>query len=436
MKEPNRTGRREFIKKGSAAIAGSTVMASLPSQLSAYTKGTDQIRVGLVGCGGRGAGAAVQAIKASKAVKLVAMGDTFRDMLDKSYKAILDNVEANQVDVPESNKFTGFDAYQKVIEASDAVILATPPPFRPMHFEAAVQADKHVFMEKPLAVDVPGYHKVMEISKLADQKKLTVVVGLQYRYKIAYEKLLAQLREGTAGDINSISVYYNVGAPIIHARKPAQTEMEYQLRNWRYFTWLWGGQLAGQTIHQIDVINWLMQDYPVIARGIGGRQVFSGPNQGNTYDHHYVEYEYPNGTKLHVQSRNIDKCWSRMGFDIQGSGGSADERSRIFDKSKKVVWRHDDRDDPNPYQVEHDVFFDSIQNGHARNDTEWGAKSTLTTIMGRMAMHSGQVMNLDEVMKSKLSLLPEQFSWDAKMPDVPDENGNYLVPMPGTANVM
>lgn len=431
-----KSGRREFLKKGTAAIAGSTVLSSLPERLSAYVKGSEEVRVGLIGCGSRGAGAAVQALKASKSVKLVAMGDTFRDRLDKSYHAILENVDKDQVKVPESNKFVGFDAYQQVIALSDAVLLVTPPPFRPMHFEAAVQADKHVFMEKPLAVDVPGYHKIMEVSALADQKNLTVVVGLQYRYKIGYENLIAQIRNGTIGDIASLSVYYNVGEPVIHPRQANQTEMEYQMRNWRYFSWLWGGQLAGQTIHQIDVMNWLMQDYPVQARGIGGRQMFQGPDQGNTYDHHYVEFEYPNGVKMHVQSRNINNCWNRMGFEVYGSKGMADERSRIYDKSREVIWRHDDRDDPNPYQVEHDVFFDSIMNGKPRNDTDWGAKSSLTTIMGRMAMHSGQVMELNEVLSSRRSIIPDKFTWDADMPDVPDETGNYPVPMPGISNVL
>lgn len=412
------------------------MLATFPTHLGAYVQGSDQIKIGLIGCGGRGAGAAVQAIKASKAVKLVAMGDTFRDRLDKSYGAILKNVEAAQVDVPETNKFVGFDAYEKVIALSDVVLLATPPPFRPIHFEAAIKADKHVFMEKPLAVDVPGYHKIMEVSELADQKKLTVVVGLQNRYKKAYKELFSQIRGGTIGDVASISVYYSVGAPTIHPRKPGQTEMDYQMRNWRYFTWLWGGQLAGQTIHPIDAMNWLMEDYPVQAKGIGGRQVFSGPNQGNTFDHHYVEFEYPNGVKMHVQSQNINNCWVRNGFQVQGCSGSANEKSRIYDTSKKVIWRHDHRNDPNPFQVEHDVFFHSILNGVHRNDTEWGAKSTLTTIMGRMAMHSGQIMTLEEVLKSKRSLLPEQFAWDAKMPDMPDERGNYAVPMPGITNVM
>jgi len=436
MNKASKTGRREFLKAGSAAIAGSAVLATFPTHLGAYVRGSDQIKIGLIGCGNRGAGAAVQAIKASKAVKLVAMGDAFRDRLDKSYSAILENVEADQVDVPESNKFVGFDAYKKVIALSDAVLLVTPPPFRPIHFEAAIQADKHVFMEKPLAVDIPGYHKIMEVSKLADQKKLSVVVGLQNRYKMAYENLFTQIRGGTIGDVASISVYYSVGAPTIHARKSGQTEMDYQMRNWRYFTWLWGGQLAGQTIHPIDAMNWMMQDFPVQARGIGGRQVFDGPNQGNTYDHHYVEFEYANGIKMHVESQNIDNCWSRVGFDIKCSSGYANEKVRIYDTSKKVIWRHDDRNDPNPYQVEHDVFFDSILNSTPRNDTEWGAKSTLTTIMGRMAMHSGQIMNMDEVLKSKRSLLPKQFAWDATMPDMPDESGNYAIPMPGISKVI
>jgi predicted dehydrogenase len=435
MKEP-KSGRRAFIKKGSAAIAGSTVLPSLPVDLSAYVSGSDQIRVGLIGCGNRGAGAAVQALQASKSVKLVAMGDTFRDRLDKSYLAILDNVDGAQVDVPEENKFVGFEAYKKVIELSDAVLLVTPPPFRPMHFEAAVQADKHVFMEKPLAVDVPGYHKIMEVSKLADQKKLTVVVGLQNRYKYAYQQLIDQIRSGIVGDISSIAVYYCVGAPVIHARKPGQTEMEYQMRNWRYFTWLWGGQLAGQSIHPIDAMNWLMDDFPVMAKGLGGRQVFSGPNQGNTYDHHFVEFEYPNGVKMNVQSLNINNCWRRIGWDIKCTSGSADEKSKIYDNQSNVVWRHDDREDPNPYQVEHDVFFDCIANKKHRNDTEWGANSTLTTIMGRMAMHSGQILSLEEVLQSKRSILPDQLSWDAKMPDMPDETGNYPVPMPGVTNVL
>ena len=431
MKKKIYPGRRDFVKRSSIALMGSTVMHPYPSIKSKNEK----LRVGIVGCGDRGAGAIVNALAVSDAFELVAMGDTFRDRLDKCYNSVLPYDKNGQIKVDQKNKFVGFDAYEKVIEQSDVVFLVTPAPFRPAHFEAAIQAGKHVFMEKPVAVDVPGYKSIMETSKLADEKKLNVVVGLQMRYKKSFQELINRIRQDEIGRVVSIDVYFNVGAPVIHPRQPGQTEMEYQLRNWRYFTWLWGGQLAGQTIHQIDVMNWLMQDYPVTAKGLGGRQVFNGPNQGNTWDHHYTEFEYTDGTKMHVQSFTINRCWGRMGFYVQGTKGSADENSRIYDLDKKVIWNWR-ADEPNEYEVEHEVFFNSIVNGTHINTTEYGAKSTLTTIMGRMAMQSGRIMNLEEVLQSDRSLLPEKLSWDAKMPDMPDESGNYPTPKPGITNVL
>ncbi|MGD9329253.1 MAG: Gfo/Idh/MocA family oxidoreductase [Cyclobacteriaceae bacterium] len=423
--------RREFVKKSSLAAIGSSVLGN-PS----WSKNkNERLRVGIVGCGERGAGAIVNALAVSDAFDLVAMGDTFKDRLDKCYADIQPFDKKGQIKVEEKNKFVGFDAYEKVIEESDVVFLVTPAPFRPMHFEAAVNAGKHIFMEKPLAVDVPGYHKIMEINKLADEKKLNVVVGLQMRYKKSFQELISKIWDDEIGRVVSIDVYFNVGAPRIHPRQPGQTEMEYQMRNWRYFTWLWGGQLAGQTIHQMDVMNWMMKDYPVSAKGLGGRQTFSGPNQGNTWDHHFTEFEYPNGTKMHVQSFTMNKCWGRMGFFVQGTRGSADERNRIYDLDKNVLWNWRE-DEPNEYEVEHDVLFKSILNGKHVNDTEYGAKSTLTTIMGRMAMHSGRIMTIEDVLQSEKSLLPEKFTWDAEMPDLPDANGNYTVPMPGMTKVL
>ncbi|MEX1240523.1 MAG: Gfo/Idh/MocA family oxidoreductase [Cyclobacteriaceae bacterium] len=426
--------RRAFLKTGAATLAGGALFESLP--LDAYAQSGKIIKIGLVGCGGRGTGAAFEALQASKSVRLVAMGDAFADMLNGSYAKIAAQFK-DQVDVPEKRRFVGLDAYAKVIAECDAVLLATPPPFRPAHFEEAIRSNKHVFMEKPVAVDVPGYHRIIEAGKQAEAKKLNVVVGLQSRYDTSYNAMMDKIRGGLLGDVVSVDVYYNVGAPKIHPRKAGQTELEYQLRNWRYFNWLWGGQLAGQAIHQIDVINWLMQDYPSLATGIGGRQTFSGPNQGNTYDHQYVEYIYPNGVKMHVQCRNIDNAGVRQGFYIRGTKGYADERSRIFNLDNQIVWRFRDADEPlGSTQLEQNVFFNAIANGPYINNTEYGAKSTLTTIIGRMATHSGQDIKLEEALSSDLSIVPKQLTWDAKMPNEPDADGNYEVSMPGKSRVI
>ncbi|HEY9487147.1 MAG TPA: Gfo/Idh/MocA family oxidoreductase, partial [Chryseosolibacter sp.] len=388
--------RRSFLRTGAATLVGGAFFESLP--LNAFAQSGKTIRVGLVGCGGRGTGAAFEALRASTSVKLVAMADVFEDMLNSSHAKVAAQFK-DQVDVPEKRKFVGLEAYANVIAECDAIILATPPPFRPSHFEKAIEAGKHVFMEKPLAVDVPGYKKVMETGKLAEAKKLNVVVGLQNRYDTSYIAMIERIHEGMIGDIVSVDVYYNVGAPTINIRKAGQTELEYQLRNWRYFNWLWGGQLAGQAIHQIDVINWLMEDYPDVASGIGGRQSFSGPDQGETFDHQYVEYVYPNGVKMHVQCRNMDNCSVRMGFYIRGTKGYADERCRIFGLDNRIIWRFRDTDEPvGSTQLEQSMFFNAVANGQYLNNTDYGAKSTLTTIMGRMATHSGQTVKLEEAL--------------------------------------
>lgn len=422
------------MKAGAATLVGGALLGGVP--LSAYAQNGKTLKIGLVGCGGRGTGAAFEALTASKSVKLVAMGDAFQDMLNASYAKIAGAFK-EQVDVPEKRRFVGLDAYSRVIAECDVVLLATPPPFRPAHFEEAIRANKHVFMEKPLAVDVPGYRKIIETGKLAGEKKLNVVVGLQNRYDPSLMAMMDKIREGLIGDVASVDVYYNVGAPTIHPRVAGQTELEYQLRNWRYFTWLWGGQLAGQAIHQIDVINWLMGDYPDFASGIGGRQLFSGPNQGNTFDHQYVEYIYPNGVKMHVQCRNMDNCGVRQGFYIRGTKGYADERARIFNLGNQVLWRYREQENEvASTQIEHNVFFNAILKGGHVNNTEYAAKSTLTTIMGRMATHSAQPIKLEEALASDLSIVPEKLAWDSKMPDEPDASGNYEIPVPGKTRVI
>ena len=430
MSKITNEGRRDFIKKSSAVALGGALIGSMPGQLHAYINEPQQIKIGLVGCGGRGRGALFEALKASPAVRVVAIADAFEDKVKRTLGLLEQNFK-ERCDVTKDTVFIGLDAYKKVIEMCDAVILATPPPFRPLHFETAIKADKHVFMEKPLAVDVPGFNKIIEVGKLADQKKLNVVVGLQFRYAKANQEMVKRIKEGQIGEITSISTYYNVGEPRIINREPGLTEMEYQVRNWRYFTWLWGGQLAGQAIHQIDVMNWIMDDFPVKALGSGGRQVFNADNQGNTYDHFFIEYEYKNGIKMYSQARNMNNCTNKSGWAVRGTKAVADERQRFIDFNNTTLWRYRSREDLAATQVEQNIFIESILKGTHINNTEYAAKSTLTTIMGRMAAETGKEIIMDELLKSKESIVPTDISWGSKTLNMPDKNGHYKIIKPG-----
>ncbi len=427
----NLNSRRNFVKTSAKTVAAGMVFSHMPIFSSANVLGQEKLKLGLVGCGGRGTGAAFQALTASKSVQLVAMGDVFQHEIDKSFQlASKDFID--QVDVPKERRFLGFDAFKEVIAVCDAVILATPPGFRPEHFEAAISAGKHVFMEKPLAVDASGYRKVIETGILAEQKKLNVVVGLQLRYEIGMNKMVERIHAGEIGEILSADVYYNVGKATVYPRKEGQTEVEYQLSNWHYFNWIWGGQLAGQTIHQIDVVNWIKQDYPVRASGMGGRAMLKGSDHGEIFDHHYVELEYADGTKMHVQCRQMDNCHVKQGFNIQGVKATADERLQFLDRQGKALWRHRSKDDPSSSQIEQDVFIGAVLSDRPYvNNTKYGAESTMAAIMGRMAIESGQIITLEEAKASELSIVPSEFSWDMKMPNAPLADGNYTVPKPG-----
>ena len=427
------SNRRDFLKSSSLALGGILVTPK-PSNMFISNSNNDVLKIALIGCGKRGAGAAAQALTTSKNVKLVAMADVFRDQLDETYFHLTKIPKLkDQIDVPESAKFVGFDAYKKAIELADVVLLATPAPFRPDHFEAAIQASKHVFMEKPLASDAPGIRKILATGELASKKKLSVVVGLQNRYDPTHQEFVNLIKEGAIGDVISSSCYYMIGNINLVPRKPGWTEMEYQVRNWRYFNWLWAGSPAGLQIHNDDVVNWVKGGYPVKAQGIGGRQAFKGPDNGDVYDHFYIEYEYADGSKLHSEIRHIDGTDKKNGFFFLGTKGSGDLATGLKDYKGKVIWKKNEKIIHNPYQIEHDKFFESILTGKLINDTEWGAKSTMTSIMGRMAAHSGQIIEWDAAMKSDISIVPQKLSWDAQPPVMPDQNGNYPVPVAGVA---
>lgn len=427
--------RRQFLK-GSAALAGIGLLSSLPVGSGVYAGGDDVIKIALVGCGSRGAGAAVNALQADRQVRLVAMADAFWDKIDETYANLMKIPGIRDaVLVPEEHKFTGFEGYKQAIGLADVVLLVTPPAFRPLHFEAVVQAGKHVFMEKPLASDAPGIRQILKTGKLAEAKRLKVLVGLQNRYDPAFIEFVDQIKSGTIGDIVSATDYYLIG-PVRHVeRGSGQTEMEYQMRNWRYFNWLWAGSPAALQIHNTDVVNWVKGSYPVRAQGMGGRNTPGAPGYGDIFDHFFIEYEYADGMKLNSQIRSISGTWNKGGANFVGTKGKGDATAKILsDHQGNQQWRSQVRG--NSYQLEHERLFSAIRNGTPLNDTDWGAKSTMTTILGRMAAHSGKLIEWDDALQSTLSILPERMEWDAVLPSMPDAEGNYPIPVPGKSEAL
>ena len=283
-----------------------------------------------------------------------------------------------------------------------------------------------------MATDPVGVRKVLEMARVAKAKKLNVVVGLQRHYQKRYLDLIAKVREGAIGKITGGQVYWNSDGVWVRKRETSQTELEYQMRNWYYFNWLCGDHILEQHIHNIDVGNWFVGDYPVSAQGMGGRQVRNGKDHGEIYDHHFVEFTYANGAVISSQCRHIPNCMRRVDESFQGTKGSIEiGQGKIKDLEGNTVFQYNGRKDPNPYQVEHDQFFASIRNGGVIADAENGAKATLTAILGRMATYSGSVITFDQAMNSDLQLMPESMDWSSTPPVMPDANGNYDIPMPG-----
>ena len=432
----NNVTRRNFVK-GSATVAGGLMVGGLPFQSAAQSAAGGTIKIALVGCGGRGTGAAVQALSVSQDVQLVAMADAFKDRLDTSFTNINEKIEdKKRIKVKDKNKFVGFDGYKEAIDLADVVILTTPPGFRPIHLEYAISQNKHVFTEKPLATDAAGVRKVLSLVEVANQKGLNIVVGLQRHYQKSYIELMKRVHNGEIGDITSAQAYWNSSGVWVRPREAGQTEMEYQMRNWYYFNWLCGDHINEQHIHNIDVINWAKKSYPVKAQGMGGRQVRTGKDNGEIFDHHYVEFEYADGTIFNSQCRHIPNTWNKVGELVVGTKGKADGNGTIYDMNGKIVWKHRNQDDINPYQQEHNKLFAAIENGEQINDLENGAKSTMTALMGRMATYSGQVITWDQALNSTNVLVPDTFGWDVDPPVMPDENGNYPIPTPGVTNVL
>jgi predicted dehydrogenase len=405
--------RRDFLKSSAVAVAAGAATASLPLAAAAHVAGSDVLRIGLIGCGGRGTGAAGQALNADKNVKLVAMADAFDDHLEKSLATLQkDSAIMQKVDVPEDRRFVGFNAYKDLLASGvDVVLLCTPPHFRSAHLKAAIDAGKHVFAEKPVAVDAPGVRSVLATCAEAERKNLSVVSGLCLRFDSGFQEIIKRIHDGALGEIVGLQTNDLRGPIWMFPRQKGWSDMEWQMRDWYYFTWLCGDFNVEQHVHNLDVMAWIMKgEYPVRASGIGGRQVRTGPEYGNIFDHHCVTYEYANGVKCFSACRQQVGCAHDISNHVMGSRGTAAVSEKRLAISGGTSWQYRGQKN-NIFQTEHDELFASIRSGKPINNGEYMAKSTLMAILGRMATYTGQVITWDQALNSTEDLTPPKYEW-------------------------
>ena len=429
--------RRGFIKNVSLGLAAAA--ASIPRVHAA--EGPElEIKIGLIGCGGRGTGAVLDAMGAAtkviypqtgyhtedvaedakierKNIQVIALADLFEDRLQRCHQQL----QRLGVNVSENRCFLGFDAYKQVLAIPEInyVILATPPHFRPVQLMAAIQAGKHVFAEKPFAVDVPGVRTVLEAGKLAQQKSLGIAGGTQRRHMKSYQETIRRIHDGAIGELVYAKCYWNGGQIWVIDRQEDWSDMEWQLRNWNYFTWLSGDHIVEQHVHNLDIMNWVLGAHPIRAvSGLGGRQVRTGDRHGHIYDHFAVEFEYPGGISVFSQCRQINGCHNLVEEAVVGTAGRSNCRNAIEPKSGER-WRFRERE-PSPYQQTHRDLIDSILSGKPRNEAQANAEAAMTGILGREAVYSGQAIDWEKAMQSELRLGPNQYVLGPyPMPPVP-----------------
>lgn len=428
--------RRQFVKHSTVLAA---TVSAFPGGVHSQNEDSEKLKVALIGCGGRGTGAAAQALAADDQAVLWSMADIDREQLDRSRETLRKNApDPKQVDVAPEREFVGLEAYRRVVDDAevDVVILTTPPGFRPYHFEAAVAAGKHVFMEKPVAVDSAGVRRVLEAAKLSKEKGLKVGVGFNRRHSPIHHEVISRLHDGDIGELPLIQIF-NCRTDVNKRRErvPGESELQFQVKNWYYFTWLSGDFMVEQSVHEFDVVRWIKGDvFPLQCQGQGGRLVRTGPTNGQIYDHFSVDYEFADGSLVTTQHRHIPKCWNWFGEKIFGTDGTAElsfKRAGFVrpNDPDKEAWRGTEKQ--NSYQLEHDVLFQSIRTGEPFNEAERGAYSTLFAIMGRMAAYTGQVVTWDQALQSEENLTIHPASWDEEAPLQPDRNGLYEPFRPG-----
>ncbi len=425
--------RRQFIKTAGIVTIASVATKNKLLANKVWKSNSNTLKIGLIGCGDRGTSAAEEALSADENVILYAMADATTDRLEKSYNRLKEKFK-DKVQVTNKNKFIGLDAYQKLIDLDvDVVLLVSPPAFRPMQLEAAVNAGKHIFCEKPFAVDAPGLRRVISAAKKAKEKNLSLVSGFCWRYHFPKRETFGKVLDGEIGQILTAEATYNTGELWSRDRQSGWTDFEYQLRNWLYYNWLSGDHIVEQAIHSIDMLQWAMGDVaPIRVTGSGGRQKRTDKKFGNVYDHFSMIYEYPNGAKAYFHCRQQNNTSPAYGVKLIGSEGkcTVDCRTGQHEISGKNPWKYDDEtkftdEDAykrsqvrSMYQQEHDELFASIRANQPMNDGEWMTRSNLVALAGRMAGYTGQTISLEDALSSSEILFPENISWDTKY-DIP-----------------
>ena len=422
--------RRQFLRH--AAATGTTLSLALPATGGYHAAGSDALKIGLIGCGGRGAGAVASALRVDPTARLVAVADAFADRIEPRLRA-LERQFGERAAVARNRRFAGFDAYRGVLDSGvDLVILAAPPHFRPAHVRAALEAGVHVFAEKPMAVDAPGYRSLLESAELADRKGLCLVSGFELRFSPAAQEAFGMVREGAIGELLSAQGTYNIGYLWHRGRRPQWTEMEYQMRNWYYFTWLSGDHLVEQTVHLVDLLCWVAGDRPPRqAWGYGGRAQRTDPKWGDIFDHHAVVYDFDPPLRGYAFTRQQMNCYNEVSFRVSGSKGRLELVKWGGFRFSGAVTRELPVPREHPELRTFRQMFQAIRAGTVINDGRRFALSTMVAIMGRMATHSGQLVRWEDAVRSSLKLAPERYAWDAAPPVLPRPDGSYPHPVPG-----
>lgn len=415
------TSRRKFIKSTGAAAIGGSIALNIGLPKSSFAMNSDTLKVGLIGCGGRGTGAANQALSADPNVVLTHMADIFEDRVELSINS-LKKIHGDKIKVSPETKFVGFDGAKKVIDSDiDVVILTTPPYFRPEHLEMAVNAGKHIFCEKPMAVDGPGVRRVLESAKKAKEKNLSLVSGFCWRFHEPKRETFGRILDGAIGNVTSVYNTYNTGALWLRDTEPDWSPMRKKMRNWLYYNYISGDHIVEQAVHSIDMMSWALGDLqPVSATGTGGRQSRTGAEYGNVYDHFAIVYEYENGVKGYHFSRQQKDTSRSYGLEIMGDKGhsviNCGRNRHTIKGAEEWSYRGKGND---MYQQEHDELFASIRANKPMNDGEWMAQSTMLGIMGRMVAYTGQTITYEEALNSTEQLGPDEINDATEFVDPP-----------------